>query len=382
MRILFYLPLARRWMLENVLEPLIAKLSSVAEVHVMIPTLWIKRGSTNTGLQAIASHRNVTWHPIEVGCGDLNAIDLNGPTPEIRDIASEIAPDYCLCRSANPSLSQHFPGQLRYIMEAGAPPFRLPPHWVSFQPQIFDHGLIPKLSPSQRDALLALITPCWQKLETAQPQDPSWLLRYKLPAHRKIIALPLEYDHPENLFGIHRSIRPNSALVAQLLNRIDPSLFVAATDHPLNIQFVDQRQLRATFSVYRDKACLLSPPVKGSDTTSIVTQLADGMIVGDSKSFAIAAFYGKPLLRISKFASGHWLRAYDDLGKFTADLAAECAMAPAREDAMLWFAHYLAAQVFAPSDANVTSIELLERITGDAGPDRWPERFARVAELP
>jgi hypothetical protein len=105
------------------------------------------------------------------------------------------------------------------------------------------------------------------------------------------------------------------------------------------------------------------------------------MIVGDSKCFAVAAFYGTPLLRLSKFASGAWLRAYDDFDSFAADLAAGDALAADREDAMLWFAYYLSAQAFAPRESDVTGPEILERIAGDFRPERWTDTFARVTRL-
>ena len=105
------------------------------------------------------------------------------------------------------------------------------------------------------------------------------------------------------------------------------------------------------------------------------------MIVGDSKSFATAAFYGTPLLRISRFASGAWLRAYHDLHSFVADLAAGKAVAAAREDAMVWFAHYLSAEAFAPREAEVTGTEIVERLSGALRPTGWSEGFARVMRL-
>lgn len=381
MKILFYLPLARRWMLENVLEPMIAKLAPVAEVHIIIPSTWMEKRSVSDVFQGIVSHENVTWHPITLDCVDFDTFDVNGPTSEVVDLVSAIAPDHCLCRSANPILPQRFPGQVRYIMEAGAPPFRVPRHWISLQPQIFDHGFVPDLLPHLQDALVAMISPAWKALETNPDRDSSWLRQHALPTDRKIVALPLEYDHPDNLFQVHRSICPNSELVSRLLDRVALPLFLAVTDHPLNIHVADQRNLRATLKAQHAKARLFSPLTKNIDMTSALTQHADGMIVGDSKSFAAAAFYGKPLLRISTFATGSWLKAYTDLDEFAVDLAADCAAAPALRDAMLWFAHYLAAQIFAPLDADVTSDELLERIAGTPNPNRWNEGIARIERI-
>lgn len=374
MRILFYLPLARRWMLENVLEPMIDKLASRADVHVMVPAIWIEG-------RAAAWHRNVTLHPLKMERGDLDALDVTGPPPEIIEAAAAIAPDHCLCRSANASLPGRFPGRVQYIMEASAPPFRLSPHWVSLQPGIFDHGMTPQLPNEQRAALVALITPVWREMEQARPRDPSWRARHDLPTDRRIVALPLEYDHRDNLFAIHRNVRPNAALVSRMAARLPASLFLAATDHPLNILFLDQHDLRETIAANANRAILLPPSAAGGDITSILAQHADGMIVGDSKSFAAAAFHGTPILRTSTFASGSWMRAYTDLDGFAADLAAGRARAADRADAMLWFAHYLSAQAFAPRDAEVSGDEIVERIEGGVRPESWRAMLARVTRL-
>ena len=368
-------------MLENVFEPMIAKLAPLAEVHVMLPAPWREKYRAVASAQATSWCHEVTWHPLDAVDGDLAALDLNGPTPEILEAADAIAPDHCLCRSANSSLPERLPGRVRYVMEAGAPPFRLPSHWVSLQPQIFDHGLMPDLPPEQRAALIALIAHAWEEIERARRRDPTWRSRHGLPDRRTIIALPLDYEHADNLFGIHRSIRPNAALAAHLADRMRAPLFLAVTDHPLNVRFVDQRNLIETIDARSGVAQLLHRNPTAGDITSALTQHADGMIVGDSKSFSAAAFYGTPLLRMSRFASAPWLCAYEDPDSFVADLAAENAVAARREDAMLWFAHYLAAQAFAPRDADVTGAEILGRIAGDVGPKRWPDWFARVTQL-
>jgi hypothetical protein len=381
MKILFYLPLARNWMLENVLEPMIAKLAPVAEVHIVIASAWMDARAASDCFRAIVSHRNVIWHPMMLNESERDTFDVDGPTAEVVDVVNAIAPDHCLCRSANPTLPQHFPGQVNYIMEASAPPFQIPRHWISLQPQIFDHGFVPNLPSHQQEALVTMISPVWEAIESGRVRNQTWLQRHALPDDRKVIALPLEYDHPDNLFQIHRDIRPNSALVARLLDSVDAPLFLAVSNHPLNIHLIDQRKLRATIRAQSDKARLLSRPTKSGDMTSVLTQHADGMIVGNSKSFAAAAFFGKPILRVSKFSSGPWLQAYSDLDKFAADLSAGRATAPARSDAVLWFAHYLAAQAFGPRDADVTSCELLERIAGVPNPHRWDEKMARVKQF-
>lgn len=380
MRILFYLPLARGWMFDNVIEPMIAKLSSVADVHVFLPSAWIEKHSA-AATEATAWRRDVEWHPLDPNGGDPDALDMDGPSPEILASVRAIAPDHCLCRSANASLPQRLPGTVRYIMEASAPPFWLSKHWISLEPQIFDHGMMPDLPAGDRAALTDLIAGSWARMERSLPSDSAWRARHGLPADRKIALLPLEYDHPNNLFGVHRSVRPNSRMVAELADRVPAPLFLAITDHPLNERFVDNRALVATLDARRHIARLLTQAPGTGGITTYLAQHADGMIVGDSKSFAAAAFFGTPLMRVSKFATGPWLHAYSDLARFAEDLARGRGVAPRREQAMLWFAFYLANQVFAPSDSDLSGAELRTRLERPVDPERWSAGFARVQRV-
>ncbi len=380
MRILFYLPLARGWMLEHVIEPMIAKLAPLAEVHVMIPRQWIDTEAPLHDGHEADWRRRVQWHPIDQDRATSDGKPSFALTPRVLDQANEIGPDVSLCRSIDTSLPQILPGTVRYIMEASAPPFQLPTHWISLPPGIFDHGLIPDLPSALRQRLVEMISPAWQRVENDRTFDPSWRIRQNLPQDRQILAVPLEYDHPDNSFGIHRSVQPNSSLIMQLADRVDDRFFLAVTDHPLNIQFLDQPDLVDALEARCAKARLLSTDAQSDISTATLTQHSDGMIVGDSKSFSAAAFYGRPLLRVSKFATGSWLNAYDDITVFSKDLAAGKAAAASPEDAQLWFAHYLAVQSFAPSDADVTGSELLERLVGDLEPGRWSEMFERAIE--
>ena len=381
MKILFYLPLARGWMLENVIEPMIAKLSAVADVHVMVPSIWMERYSATTAFPSQAWCREVAWHPLDADRSALDILDSAGPSPDILEAARAIAPDHCLCRSTCTRLPTRLPGRVHYIMEASAPPFHLPKHCISLEPQIFDYGMIPDLTAEDRRVLTELILPTWTAIEQNSPHDKTWRTRRGLPPDRRIVVLPLEYDHPDNLFGVHRSVRPNHLLVARLADRVRAPLFLAVTNHPLNDKFVDKGELIETLGARKHTARLLSPePIAGGITTYLARH-ADGMIVGDSKSFSAAAFFGTPILRLSKFASGPWMRAYDDLDRFTADLAAgECAAAR-RDDAIIWFAFYLMNQVFAPRDADVSGAELRSRIARPLGQERWPAAFGRFERV-
>jgi hypothetical protein len=363
-------------MLETVIDPMIAKLSAVCDVHVMLPPIWLEKYSEAENAPSSAWRRDVAWHRID-DHRDLDAMDTAGPSTNALALARAIGPDYCLCRSTNTALPARLPGKVSFIMEASAPPFTVPKHWITLQPQIFDHGLIPDLSVRERGALRDLILPAWTKVDASHAYDPSWRARNGLPADRKIVALPLEYDHPDNLFSVHRSVRPNHLLVAGLADRMPGPLFLAVTDHPLNEKFVDNRDLLQTLEHRKETARLLPSNGVAGGITPYLARHADGMIVGDSKSFAAAAFFATPILRISKFASGPWLGVYEDFDQFATALASGTCRAADRDDAIVWFAFYLANQAFAPGDAEVDGAEILSRIETQVDPGRWRAAFER-----
>ena len=378
MRILFYLPLARRWMQENVVDPMIAKLSAVAEVHVMLPPALLEKYSGSETTPAPTWRGGVKWHAFD-DHHDLDSIDTAGPPSDVLELVRAINPDYCLCRSANNSLPAQLPGNVSFIMEASAPPFAVPKRWITLQPQIFYHGYIPDFSAQERIALTNLILPAWTNIEKNNAYDPSWRALNDLPSDRKIVALPLEYDHPDNLFSVHRSVRPNHRLVAGLADQISPPLFLAITDHPLNEKFVNNSELLRTLGQLKHVARLLTSGGMAGDGTTQLVRHADGMIVSDSKSFAAAAFFGRPILRISKFESGSWLQVYDEFDQFAMDVSSNRCRAANRADAIVWFAFYLANQAFRPSDDEVDGTEILSRIAQPVDPERWPGAFERWA---
>lgn len=375
MRVLFYLPLIRPWAFENMIGPLIAKLSLVAEVHLLLPDPWLRRCTAADKPPIVNRFANVHWHAADTGeamGGEGAAADRDRLLERVR----AIDPQYCLCRCVDESAAAGFPGEIRFIMEAAAPPFPVPGHWITLPRQMFAQGSIAELNDQEGALLEALIAPGWAAMEESLPWDPSWLAQRGIPVDRKIVALPLEYDRPENLFAIHRVVRPNHALVTAIADRLSPPLFLALTDHPNNgrdPELLDVLERRKSIA-----RLLPAEDIRG-DVTVRLTQHADAMIVGDSKSFAAAAFHGKPMLRLSKFESAPWLHAARDMPAFVESLLSGAARAPERAEAMRWFAFYLANEAFGPRDAEVDSAEIVARLERPIDPARWATAFRRCA---
>ncbi|OBX18604.1 hypothetical protein A9995_11655 [Erythrobacter sp. QSSC1-22B] len=382
MKILFYLPVITPWWFDHIVEPIIRCMASSHEVHVLVPVPWRGTGIGNRELAACADLPQIAWHIAD---------DENHPTMRtdaveragIVEFVRNLAPDYVLSRSADCNTVREFPGVVRYMAEGGASPLSFPPSWIVLQEQPFDHGLLPDLGTAEWAELDRLIAPVWNSL--ACLAEPSREMRNTfqkwaaLPTDRPILALPLEYEHQENFFTKHRiGAVPNHRLIAELAASIDDSFFLAITNHPLNEQHVDNSALEAEVALHGSRMKLLprTDPT-GQNTTMLLARDADGMMVGDSKVYSAAAFFGTPMLRRSRFKTGEWLNAYADLASFLPAVAQGSAIAADRGDARRWFAFHIANSLLDPNDPDLSAAALLGRLDNPVDPARWEQSFAR-----
>lgn len=381
MKILFYLPVITPWWFDNIVESLINRLVHEHEVHILAPVPWKGTGIGQRELEAMAHLPQVQWHIVDDASHPSMRTDAT-ERAAIVDFVKSLAPDYVFCRSADCATVREFPGIVRHLMEGGAAPLSLPPDWVILQEDPFDHGLLPDLDDDSRGELDGFIAPLWtamQELTRPTPQIRDEFLRQAgLPTDRPIVVVPLEYEHEENFFPIHRvGAAPNRALIAELAESIDDSVFLAITNHPLNVKHVNNSALEAEIASHGSRMRLLpSEAHNGENNTAMLASIADGMIVGDSKVYAMAAFFGTPMLRRTKFKTGEWLNAYSDLKAFLADIAAGKARRPDPELAQTWFAFHIASSVLDPNDPDLTSADILERLDRPVDPTRWQRAFA------
>lgn len=382
MRILFYLPVITPWWFDSIAEPLIRLLARDHEVHVLAPAPWSGTGIGGRELAACADLTQVQWHIVDDENHPsmrTNAVERAG----IINFVTAIGPDYVLCRSADCDTVNAFPGVVRHIMEGGAAPLSMSPDWIVLQEQPFDHGLLPDLDAGQRAELDGLIGPTWSALfERARPTAESrkafraWA---GLPTDRPILALPLEYEHPENFFPVHRiGAFPNHRFVSELAETLDDSAFLAITNHPLNEKHVDNRALVSAIASHGPRMRLFpetSPD--GGNVTQLLAREAAGMLIGDSKVYALAGFFGTPIVRQSRFKTGAWLNAYDDLHSLLSALETGTAVGADPDDARTWFAFHIANNIFGPNAPDLTAAELLDRMDRPFDPARWAPSFAR-----
>lgn len=384
MRILFYLPVVTPWWFEQVIEPLIRRVAEAAEVHVLAPAPWCNTGLGEQELARVADLANVHW-----------AIVDDAEHPSLRTVPTDpqglidyvrgLAPDLTLCRSADFETPRHFPGQVRYIMEAVTTPFRpvSPANTVHFTEEPFVNGAMPALSDADAARLDALIAPFWPDMEAhwqAAAHDRESVYRaIGIPGDRPVVVLPLEYEHAENFFLQHRpGALSNQALVAQAAAAAEKAgVTLVITDHPLNMLHVDRDALY-DFIFDLGGPILADQPVFGVSATSALLRHGAGVLLNDSKSFAVAAAFCVPMFRQSRFASAPWLHAETDLSAYFAAVRAGTAQRPDMPAVRRWFAYHNANEAFYPTDPQLTGAMVIERALKPVDPARWDAGIARL----
>ncbi|QAY76995.1 hypothetical protein [Sphingosinicella sp. BN140058] len=387
MKVLFYLPVVTSWWFDNIVEPLIRRLSDTAEVTVLAPKPWRGTGLGERELARCVDLPNVRWCIMD-GPDHPSTRTRPRAATEMIAFVQDLAPDFVFCRSADCETVKAFPGTIRFLMEGGVSPFKLPDHWIMLQEQPLDQGLLPPLEQSARDCLMRAIEPAWSKLRQRHCHAPAGreviLAAAGLPSDRPILLLPLEYDHEENFFAMHRACpRPNHRLVKDMADRLRGRFTLALTNHPLNQLYVDNSALEAAVAKAGGTTVLLPPTIDGMSSTLALAPHVDGLIVHDSKAFALAPLCGTPLLRRSHFAGGDWLSAYADLESFLKAIESGSANVAEESSARLWTAFHLANNAFDPKDPTLTAAEILDRAASSLQPRRWDASLNRVrAVLP
>lgn len=385
MRILFYLPVATEYWFDTILSHMIRKAAAKAEVHIVVPLFWRLTGLTNNRLMRFANLPHIRWHILD---GPDHPSFRTRPAQQdaLVDFIHQIAPDYVFCRSADVDTPSRFPGKLCYLMEAGYAP--IVPDQLIYGEHVWlrdagllDHGVMPPLPEEWRTRFRDAMAPLWNSFQAqrdaANSNRETYLAIAGLPADRKIIAVPLDYNGPDNFFDqVHGHRQDNDVFVAELAERIGDDTILAVTVHPIQ-QKLQIDAVNRIAALDRDKVRIVRRPDSKSNLTRFLIRHADGMIVRDSKTLISAGFYGTPILRLSKFATGSWLNAYSDMDSFVTDVSAGTARAAALEDALVWAGFHNANNAFAAAHPEVTFEELLDRMDQPFSPARWETNLAR-----
>lgn len=344
MRVLFYLPVVTPWWFDHIVAPLIRALASAAEVHVMAPPSW-----RNTGLDAAPAIPGIVWHPLDAP-EHPRLRDDGRAYPGLIERVVAIGADLTLVRGADLETPKHFPGMVRYLMEASVPLVAPTLTRIQLSDTLFDHGVTAPLPTPVDEA-------AWRAIDTDFPPRSGPALH----DGRKLVALALEFEHEEMFFARHRPYPDNAAMIDGLAAMLPSDVLLAVTNHPANERFCDNSAIHAAIARHADRVTIVPETGAPGRTTAMLARRADGVIVSDSKSIFLPAMFGTPVLRLSRFRTGGWVRAYDDAAAFLADVSAGTARAADPATARGWIAHHLAHESFDAADPALDARTILSR---------------------
>jgi hypothetical protein len=373
-RILFYLPaVTANWFADTVVH-LIRAAARDHEVHVLVPPMWSGTGITEGQLHSCADLDQVRWHI-------LNGADHPSyrTQPESADdlvaFVRQIDPAITICRSADVETPQRFPGTVRFLTEAEFAPTLFAPvprggRVMLSGPRLFDFGFVPTLTADERDWLTRAVAPRWDAYRARNPVAP--------PSARRVVALPLQYQGTDNFFGrVHGDPQPADAFVATVAETLGEAFTLAVSVHP-----IDKRQ--GTGRAVIERIAAMDPArvriVRGSsdryqgEETELLIRDSDALVVAESKAIAIGAFYGKPVLRRSRYDAAGWVDAYADVAEFRDELLAGTARAADPAAAMIWYAYHYANYAF--TAARIDFAELIARVERPHDAARWERALA------
>jgi hypothetical protein len=128
---------------------------------------------------------------------------------------------------------------------------------------------------------------------------------------RPQLAVPLPYEHEENLFLQHSVYREGEVLLRHLLDTLPEEWRITVSDHPLNTLHVDRGALNVFLATASDR--LSGAP----DDTNAMIAGATAVFTDLSKSWTLAAFAGKPMLHLGQKPMAPWLNAHANIGELT-----------------------------------------------------------------
>jgi hypothetical protein len=310
MKILFYLPIVTPWWFENLIAPMLRALNGEAELHVMVAPLWRDTGLDIAHIEPLADLTAIKWH-IVVPDDPLQFRVDGAAVDGVSALLAAIDPDLTLARCGDASALADCPGIVRYITEPGANPYHAPHRWFVLGDRPFQHGAMPDHLAAAADHAAMLIEPTRQAIMSAYggADRNASRARLGLPVDRPILAVPLQYEHIENFFGAGSPLQNGPRFLAELLAGLDEQIMLAVTDHPLNIRHLSRGTLKEMVAKFPGRIRIF-PVIEGIGSPSSLTiHAADAVLIDRSKSLALAAFFGTPIVNVGDLPIAEWMNA-------------------------------------------------------------------------
>jgi hypothetical protein len=200
------------------------------------------------------------------------------------------------------------------------------------------------------------LRPAWDLAARQAPGGTRAALRnlMGLPGGRPVLALPLNYEHPENYFLTLAAYPDGISTIEGLLAAIDDDVVLAVTDHPLNRRYVDRGALDAFLAQHAGRVI----DCTGKGGTDRLAICADAMLADLGKSWSLAAFNAMPLVDIGRRPLAPWLRTVPGISALNTDrLAAGSLAAADQADARRWFGWHLGTRIIDPRQLTLGRLE-------------------------
>lgn len=372
MRILFYLPIVTPWWLDTLVINLVRSLSICAEIHIVIGLAWKNTGLMPDQLDKYKDLQNVQWH-LYTGSDQESFRTNAADQQELIDFIVNLNADITICRSAEIEVVKHFPGHVRYFTEADFDPLLKLRNSV-FQTHIFEYGLMPSLTESERDWLSENFAPFWEDMVENAALQKTMVDRKTsgLPVNSPVIALPLEYRHEENFFSHLSQYETQSQLISEILSCMPDNFTLAISDHPLNHLYRPRDEMQNIVGENHDRVVLVPGQAQGGLSTFDLIGLSDGVVLENSKCISAAAFHGTPICRLSSFRQASWLNCYSTLESLFQSIKHQEAKAPEKDSCRNWLGYHVANNVIGPEELAGDPLNILGYLLKPHDPSRWP----------
>lgn len=336
-----------------------------AELHVMVAPIWRNTGLEMQHVEPLADLPGLHWH-IVVPDNPLQLRVEGHDVEGLLDTVRTIDPDLTLARSADTATPALFPGTVRYIMEQAAEPLKAPAGWFVLDEMPFHHGMMPDDAAVLAEFAAQAIAPTWRKVEAryARPGRDALRAALGLPQDRPVLAVPLQYEHPENIFGYGTPFEFGPQLIEALLAHLDPRIVLGVADHPLNARHLMRGELDRLAAAHPERMRLCRQDEALGSPTGRLIRAADAVLIDQSKCITNAIFFGTPIVQVGASRMADWLHA-TPIGELTADALAQRGL-PAADPVMArrWFGWHHGMRLINPG--TVTLETLLKRVEGRA----------------
>jgi hypothetical protein len=373
MKVLFFLPAITDWWFEKIIMPMLRTLAAdreVAQIHLMVAQPWRSSGLGAHQILWLSGLGKIQCHIVDSASGPDVAWNFrfnSAAVPSLLNQVKAIDADLTLARTADPAICREFPGRVRFVTEGAVPPYPTDGRWVVLEEEAFGRGFLPAAAASFAQSCAEVV----RDLPLPDLSVRHARAALGLDMERPVIAVPLQFEHPDNFFRQLAAFPTSQGLIDAMLDQTDPEVLLAFTDHPLNI-YHDRSKIKAMLNATPDRTLLCEQ----QGATALMVAGADAMVSDMSKSWSLAAHYDTPIVDVGRQPAAEWINALPGLASLPR-LPRRADLPVADRQAMeLWYGWHLGARILDPRLATLSA--LLRRFDDQPDPDDFRRNRAAL----